>query len=65
MKTNDCLYHIYVNGSCIKNCLNKEDFDHEMQHIKAFLELTKLDESAKLEYEVVETSRKEFSEASY
>jgi len=36
-----------------------------MQHIKAFLELTKLDESAKLEYEVVETSRKEFSEASY
>lgn len=61
----DKLYHIYVNDSCVKNCLSKEDFEHEMQYIKAFLELTKLDECAKLSYEVVETSPKEFSEASY
>ena len=49
----------------MKNCLTKDQFEHEMQYIKAFLELTNLDECAKLSYEVVETSPKEFSEASY
>ena len=46
----DTLYHIYVNDKCVKASLNEEDFKREMQYIEAFLELTHLDKSAKLDY---------------
>ena len=46
----DTLYHIYVNDKCVKACLDEPDFKREMQHIRAFLELTHLDKSAKLDY---------------
>ena len=59
------IYHIYVNGSCVKNCLTEEEFEHELKHINAFLELTNLQNCAKVTYEALEVSQKEFSEASY
>ena len=59
----DTLYHIYVNNKCIKAALNECDFKREMQHIKAFLELTHLDEDAKLEY--VQCEAPGYTEASY
>ena len=59
------LYHIYVNDKCVKHCLSQTEFENELKHIHAFLELTNLSECAKVTHEVVETSPKEFSEASY
>ena len=59
------LYHIYVNQTCVKHCLSEEEFNNELKHIEAFLELTNLSDCAKVTHEVVETSPKEFSEASY
>ena len=46
----DTIYHIYVNDQCVHAALGEDDFKREMTHIKAFLELTHLDNSAKLEY---------------
>ena len=46
----DTLYHIYVNDKCVKACLEESEFKREMRHIQAFLELTHLDKSAKLDY---------------
>ena len=65
MNQTEKIYHIYVNGSCVKNCLSEEEFHNEMKHIQAFLELTNLQDCAKVTYEELETSQKEFSEASY
>lgn len=44
------LYHIYVNGQCVRHNLETEEFHKEMQYITAFLELTHLENSAKIEY---------------
>jgi len=60
----DTLYHIYVNNKCIKACLDESDFKREMQHIEAFLELTHLDKSAKLDYVRCEPTP-EMADASY
>ena len=46
----ETIYHIYVNDQCIYAALSEEEFTKEMTHIKAFLELTHLDNSAKLDY---------------
>ena len=48
--TTEAIFHIYVNNKCVKASLNEEDFKREMSHIQAFLELTHLDQSAKVEY---------------
>lgn len=44
------LYHIYVNNQCVRHNLDTEQFHREMQYIKAFLELTHLEDDAKIEY---------------
>ena len=59
----DTLYHIYVNDKCVKAALNESEFKREMQHIEAFLELTHLDKSAKLDY--VECEAPTYTDASY
>lgn len=46
----DTIYHIYVNNNCIRSCLAEAEFKREMTHLKAFLELTQLDNSATLDY---------------
>lgn len=50
MITKDC-YHIYVNEKCVKANLDEEEFNKELRHIEAFLELTNLTEQATIDYE--------------
>ena len=47
---NEDLYHIYLNDQCVRHCLSIDEFKKEMQYIEAFLQLTHLDNSARLEY---------------
>lgn len=61
----EALYHIYVNDKCVKNSLNEEDFKKEMQHIRAFLELTHLDKDATLDYVRCEPPALTLVEGSY
>ena len=48
---NETIYHVYVNGACIKANLNQEELDHELQYLHSFVELTGLDSNAKIEFE--------------
>lgn len=59
----DAIYHIYVNNQCVHAALDEDDFKREMTHIRAFLELTHLDKSAKLDY--VRCDAPQYTEASY
>ena len=52
--TTDSIYHIYVNERCFRHNLSEEQFNKEYTYIKAFLELTNLMGSAKIEYEQCE-----------
>jgi len=61
----DTLYHIYVNNICVKNNLEEVDFKREMKHIEAFLELTNLDKSAKVDYVRCEPPNKLLVDGSY
>ena len=58
-------YHIYVNDKCIKANLPEEDFKREMTHIRAFLELTHLDNSANVDYVRCEPPALSLAEGSY
>ncbi len=59
----DTLYHIYLNGDCILACLDETQFEEEYANIKNFLELTRLNKSAKLDY--VRCEPPVYAEASY
>ena len=59
----DTLYHIYLNDNCILPCLDENSFEEEYTNIKNFLELTRLDKTAKLEY--VQCEPPAYVEASY
>lgn len=61
---NQLCYHIYVNDRCYKANLHEEDFEKELNHLHTFLELTNLQDSARIEYEECDVP-KEFTEASY
>lgn len=62
----ESMFHIYVNNRLVANNLIEEEFKREMKHIQGFLELTNLDNSAKIEYvECVPTPLKDFEECSY
>lgn len=58
-------YHIYINNSCVMNNLDKEQFEHEMTNIKAFLELTNHTEDANVEYVRCEPPAASLAEGSY
>ena len=59
----DTLYHIYINNTCVKASLNEDDFKKELSYLKAFLELTNLDKSAKIDY--VQCDPPTYAEASF
>ena len=59
----DTLYHIYLNDNCILSCLDENAFEQEYTNIKNFLELTRLNKSAKLDY--VRCEPPAYAEASY
>ncbi len=61
----ESLYHIYVNNKCVKAALNESEFKREMQYIQAFLELTHLDNSAKLEYVKCDPPELSLADGSY
>lgn len=59
----ETLYHIYLNDDCIVSCLSESQFEEEYKNIKNFLELTRLNKSAKLEY--VRCEPPAYADASY
>lgn len=59
----ETLYHIYVNDQCFKACLEESEFKKEMAHLKGFLELTNLTNSATIDY--VQCEPPVYTEASF
>ena len=60
---NETIFHVYVNGECVKANLKKDEFEHELQYLHAFMELTGSEEGATIEYE--ECSAPQYVEASF
>ena len=58
-------YHIYLNNTCIKSNLNDQEFHKEMAWINNFLQLTKLDKAAKVEYVRCDPPSRVMLEGSY
>lgn len=56
-------YHIYINNTCVRACLEEDEFKKEWQYLTAFLELTNQSKDAKLEF--VECEVPNYSEASF
>ena len=48
---NESIFHVYVNGECIKANLNQEELTYELQYLHSFMELTGLGNNAKIEFE--------------
>ncbi len=63
VKMTDTIYHIYMNNTCIRACLNESEFKKEMVGIKTYLELTNHTKDATLEY--VECEAPSYTEASF
>lgn len=60
---NDNIFHVYVNGECVKANLPREDFEKEIQYLHNFAELTGHDKDATIEYEECEAPT--YAEASF
>ena len=56
-------YHIYINNTCIRACLEEDEFKREWQYLTAFLELTNQSKDATIEY--VECEAPVYTDASY
>jgi len=60
---NETIFHVYVNGACVKANLNKDELNHELQYLHSFVELTGLSNNAKIEFE--ECTAPNYAEASF
>ena len=60
---NETIFHVYVNGECVKANLNKDELDHELRYLHSFVELTGHDKDATIEYE--ECLAPPYAEASF
>ena len=56
-------YHIYINNTCIRACLEEDEFKKEWQYLTAFLELTNQSKDARLEF--VELEAPSYTDASF
>ena len=61
----ESLYHIYVNDKCVKHNLQESEFRKEIQFIRAFLELTDLDNDAIVDYVRCDPPQESLVDGSY
>ena len=60
---NETIFHVYVNGECVKANLKKDELDKELRYLHSFVELTGHDKDATIEYE--ECQAPSYAEASF
>jgi len=60
---NETIFHVYVNGECVKANLNHEELNRELRYLHNFVELTGHDKDATIEYE--ECAAPSYADASF